>query len=98
MILSFDIAPFPYKRAQRRITFLCQRIDVDIHIANLFKRNVLDKTILPAYKDNFIFAQIIVQIISFEFFCIPLILPIRRGFLDNTGLNGFESSVQFAPE
>ena len=34
IILSFDIAPFPYKRAQRRITFHCQRIDVDIHIVN----------------------------------------------------------------
>ena len=33
-ILSFDIAPFPYKHAQRRITFHCQRIDVDIHIVN----------------------------------------------------------------
>ena len=32
IILSFDIAPFPYKHAQRRITFHCQRIDVDIHI------------------------------------------------------------------
>ena len=34
IILSFDIAPFPYKHAQRRITFHCQRIDVDIHIVN----------------------------------------------------------------
>ena len=34
MILSFDISPFPYKHAQRRITFHCQRIDVDIHIVN----------------------------------------------------------------
>ena len=34
MILSFDIAPFQYKHAQRRITFHCQRIDVDIHIVN----------------------------------------------------------------
>ena len=33
-ILSFDIAPFPYKHAQRRITFHCQRIDVDVHIVN----------------------------------------------------------------
>ena len=32
IILSFDIAPFPYKHAQRRITFHCQRIDVDIHM------------------------------------------------------------------
>ena len=32
IILSFDIAPFPYKHAQRRITLHCQRIDVDIHI------------------------------------------------------------------
>ena len=28
MILSFDIAPYPYKHAQRRITFHCQRIDL----------------------------------------------------------------------
>ena len=34
IILSFDIAPFPYKHAQRSITFHCQRIDVDIHIVN----------------------------------------------------------------
>ena len=34
IILSFDIAPFPYKHAQRRITFHWQRIDVDIHIVN----------------------------------------------------------------
>ena len=34
IILSFDIAPFPYKHAQRRITFHCQRIDVDIHLIN----------------------------------------------------------------
>ena len=34
IILSFDIAPFPYKHAQRRITFHCQRIDVDIQIVN----------------------------------------------------------------
>ena len=34
IILSFDIAPFPYKHAQRRITFHCQRIDIDIHIVN----------------------------------------------------------------
>ena len=34
IILSFDIAPFPYKHDQRRITFHCQRIDVDIHIVN----------------------------------------------------------------
>ena len=34
IILSFDIAPFPYKHAQRRIPFHCQRIDVDIHIVN----------------------------------------------------------------
>ena len=34
IILSFDIAPFPYKHAQRRITFHCQRIDFDIHIVN----------------------------------------------------------------
>ena len=32
IILSFDIAPFPYKHAQWRITFHCQRIDVDIYI------------------------------------------------------------------
>ena len=32
IILSFDIAPFPYKHAQRRITLHCQRIDVDIHV------------------------------------------------------------------
>ena len=32
IILSFDIALFPYKHAQRRITIHCQRIDVDIHI------------------------------------------------------------------
>ena len=36
MILSFEIAPFPYKHAQRRITFHCQRIDVDIHIVNRY--------------------------------------------------------------
>ena len=36
IILSFDIAPFPYKHAQRRITFHCQRIDVDIHIVNRY--------------------------------------------------------------
>ena len=36
IILSFDIAPFPYKHAQRRITFHCQRIDVDIHIVNWY--------------------------------------------------------------
>ena len=29
IILSFDIVPFPYKHDQRRITFDCQRIDVD---------------------------------------------------------------------
>ena len=34
IILSFDIAPFPYKHVQRHITFHCQRIDVDIHIVN----------------------------------------------------------------
>ena len=34
IILSFDIAPFPYKHAHRRIPFHCQRIDVDIHIVN----------------------------------------------------------------
>ena len=34
IILSFGIAPFPYKHAQRPITFHCQRIDVDIHIVN----------------------------------------------------------------
>ena len=34
IILSFDNAPFPYKHAQRRITFHCQRIAVDIHIVN----------------------------------------------------------------
>ena len=28
IILSFDIAPFPFKPAQRRITIHCQRIDV----------------------------------------------------------------------
>ena len=36
IILSFDIAPFPYKHAQRRITFHCQRIDVDIHLVNWY--------------------------------------------------------------
>ena len=34
IILSFDIVLFPYKHAQRRISFHCQRIDVDIHIVN----------------------------------------------------------------
>ena len=34
IILSFDIALFPYRHAQRRITFHCQRIDVDIPIVN----------------------------------------------------------------
>ena len=34
IILSFGNAPFPYKHAQRRITFHCQRIYVDIHIVN----------------------------------------------------------------
>ena len=30
-ILTFDIAPFPFKHAQRRTTFHCQWIDVGIH-------------------------------------------------------------------
>ena len=34
IILSFDIAPFPYTNAQRRITFHCQSIDADILIVN----------------------------------------------------------------
>ena len=34
IILSFDIAPFPNKHAQRCITFQYQRIDVDIHLVN----------------------------------------------------------------
>ena len=36
IILSFDIAPFPYEHAQRRITFHCQRIDVDMHLVNWY--------------------------------------------------------------
>ena len=36
IIITFDIAPLPYKHAQRRITFHCQRIDVDIHIVNWY--------------------------------------------------------------
>ena len=32
IILSFDIAHFPYKHAQRRITFDCHLIDVGIQI------------------------------------------------------------------
>ena len=36
--IVIDIVPFqfPYKHAQRRITFHCQRIDVDIHIVNWY--------------------------------------------------------------
>ena len=32
IMLSYDIAPFPYKHAQRYIPFHCQWIDVGIHI------------------------------------------------------------------
>ena len=35
-LLPSDIAPFPYKHAQRRITLHCRRIDVDIHIVNRY--------------------------------------------------------------
>ena len=44
VIVSFDTAPFPYKHARRRITFYCQRIDVDIHIQWLIYKYIFDVT------------------------------------------------------
>ena len=43
IILSFDIAPFPYKHAQRHITFHCQRIDVDIQYSQM-------GTLMPGFQ------------------------------------------------